>query len=123
MAEREVAGEQSVLVVDDEIDIGFLMKVILNGAGHSVVHVEDLETARQELEKKKFDAIFLDLNLNGEWGLDLVSDIRARNRKAKIAVITALKSSRTQKKLDEENIDTVIQKPFNRTQILEVLSQ
>jgi DNA-binding response OmpR family regulator len=111
-----------VLVVDDERDIGFLMKMLLKSEGYEVKFVQTLDQAKQALERDDFHTVFLDLNLDNEYGLDLVPVIRSLDHQPIIAVITAQKELKIRKEVAESNVDHLIEKPFNRKRILEVLS-
>jgi two-component system response regulator RegA len=114
--------KKSILVIDDERDIGFLMKRILESEGHEVTHVLNLRSALDSLAERSFDLVFLDLNLNGEWGLDLIPHLEESDDSTRIAVITAIRNSETRRELERAGIDIVIQKPFKRAEILEVLN-
>ena len=71
--------DRKILVVDDEEDIGVLMKMILKSAGFGVKHVSSIEQAKHALECEHFDTIFLDLNLNGQFGLYLLPFMEDKN--------------------------------------------
>jgi len=110
-----------VLVVDDEEDIGIMMRAMLKSLGYIVVHAGNLTEATEKLENQKFQVVFLDLNLDNEYGLNLVSTIRKSNREANIVVITAQKGLDVKKDVALNDIDCLIQKPFNKSQILSIL--
>jgi DNA-binding response OmpR family regulator len=110
-----------VLVVDDEEDIGFLMKMILKAEGYEVQYVQTLKQARAALETSIFYTVFLDLNLENECGLDLIPTIRNLDHQPIIAVITALKEGSIREEVEVSDVDYLIEKPFNRNRILEVL--
>src|SRR5690606_6357514 len=110
-----------VLVVDDEEDIGIMMRAMLKSLGYIVVHAGNLTEATEKLENQKFQVVFLDLNLDNEYGLNLVSTIRKTNRDANIVVITAQKGLDVKKDIALDDIDCLIQKPCNKSQILSIL--
>jgi DNA-binding response OmpR family regulator len=110
-----------VLVVDDEPDIGLLMRMMLESAGYFVEHVQNLSNAKKALSLTHFDTVFLDLNLNGEYGLNLVPSIRAQSKDTLIAVITAQKEPKVREEVLASGVNILIEKPFNRKKILEVL--
>ncbi len=58
-----------VLVVDDEIVIGNVVRRILRD--HDVVHVTDAEQAMMLLQKERFDVILCDVMMPGMSGVDL----------------------------------------------------
>ena len=114
--------QKNILVVDDEEDIGFLMRMLLKSEGYEVLYVKNLAEAKLALKKEIFHTVFLDLNLKNEYGLDLVSTIRNQNTRSTIAVITAQKEPGVRRDVEQSDVDFLIEKPFNRSKILEVLS-
>ncbi|MGB6034679.1 MAG: response regulator [Cryomorphaceae bacterium] len=115
------AEQNKILVVDDEEDIGFLMRMLLKSEGYEVVYVKTLSDAKLALKTEIFHTVFLDLNLENEYGLDLVSTIRKQSMRSTIAVITAQKEPRVRRDVEESDVDFLVEKPFNRKKILEVL--
>lgn len=112
---------RKILVVDDEEDIGVLMKMILKSAGFNVTHVASFEEATSTLELEHFDTIFLDLNLNGHFGLYLLPHLERKNQNARVIVITAQKDKSILKKVKQSGIETLIEKPFTKNDILEAI--
>ena len=70
-ATMEETGEtrRRVLVVDDEVVIGNVVRRILRD--HDVVHVTDAEQAIALLHKERFDVILCDVMMPGMSGVDL----------------------------------------------------
>ena len=110
-----------VLVVDDEEDIGTLMKAMLKSSCYMVVYAGNIDDATEELKKEEFQTIFLDLNLDNEYGLNLVTTIRKTNKEANIVVITAQKQSEIKQEVISHGIQYLIENPFNKSQILTAL--
>lgn len=113
--------QKQILVVDDEPDIGLLMRMMLNSAGYRVKHVQNLTNAKEAIDDTAFDTIFLDLNLDGEFGLDLVPYIKSHCEETVIAVITAQKAPEIRKEVKSSGVNILIEKPFNKEKILNVL--
>lgn len=112
-----------VLVVDDEEDIGIMMKAMLKSSGYSVIYASSLSEAKKKLLSNEFKTVFLDLNLDNEYGLNLVPAIRETNSHANIIVITAQKGLDLKNELSSNGIDFLIHKPFNKRQILTALQK
>ena len=110
-----------VLVVDDEKDIGILMKSMLKSSRYIVVYASNIDEATKELMNDAFETVFLDLNLDNEYGLNLVDTIRATNKEANIVIITAQKPSEIKQEVTSHGIEHLIEKPFNKSQILSAL--
>ncbi len=122
MVKPEYVEEKKVLVVDDERDIGFLMKMLLVSEGYAVTAVQTLAQAKLALEEDKYFVIFLDLNLSNEFGLDLLPFINNLEYDPCIAVITAQKDKKLIDKVEQSEVDFLIAKPFNKAQILNVVT-
>ena len=118
---RRAENLKKVLVVDDEQDIGFLMKILLRPEGYDVYCVRTLAEAREALVENSFHTVFLDLNLENEYGLDLIPVMRSLDYSPIIAVITAQKEPRVRQEVESSKVDYLIEKPFNKTRLLEVL--
>lgn len=114
---------KSVLIVDDEKDIGTLMSLILKSLGFSVNLATDSLSASSLLENNQFDYIFLDLNLGNSNGLDLIPKIREEQKRAVLHVISAYGDSTTRQKVKEAGVSNFIQKPFRRKEIVEAVDK
>ena len=108
-------------MVDDEKDIGILMKAMLRTSRFIVVYASNIDEATKELMNDAFETVFLDLNLDNEYGLNLVDTIRETNKEANIVVITAQKPSEIKQEVTSHGIEHLIEKPFNKSQILTAL--
>ncbi len=119
----EYEEEKNVLVVDDERDIGFLMKMLLVSEGYAVTAVQNLSQAKAALQENQYFVVFLDLNLTNEFGLDLLPFINKLEYDPCIAVITAQKDKSLIDKVEESEVDYLIAKPFNKAEILNVVTE
>jgi DNA-binding response OmpR family regulator len=69
-----------VLLVDDEEDITTLMKKGLEIHGFNVETFNDPKQALSQFKPKYYDAIFLDVRMNGMNGFELAKQIWARRK-------------------------------------------
>jgi CheY-like chemotaxis protein len=71
---------RTVLVVDDEPDILLAARLMLEGAGCSVIEARSGEEALElvEAENTDLEAIFLDLRMPGLGGWGVLKEIRAK---------------------------------------------
>jgi len=88
LASQCVGVERVVLVVDDDARIRDLLKYVILKRGYKVITAESGEKAVEEVEKRHFDLIFLDLVLPGLSGVEVLQMIKAKDEKAVIVVIT-----------------------------------
>ncbi len=112
---------KKILVVDDEEDIGLLMKAILSSSGYNVIYASNLSDARKILRQQEIHMVFLDLNLGNDFGLTLVPIIRKTNERADVVIITAQKERKTIDAITSSGIKKLIEKPFNKKEILTML--
>lgn len=80
-------NDKKILVVDDEEDIGELVKYNLEREGFRVKCVSTGENALLEVSKGEFDLIILDLMLPGVDGLTVCRNIKRDPETASIPVI------------------------------------
>jgi DNA-binding response OmpR family regulator len=77
-----------VLVVDDEPAIRFLYKVNLELDGYRVVEAGTLGEARMLLESEPVALVLLDLHIGLERGDTLLDEIRGREPRIAVVVVT-----------------------------------
>ena len=73
------APRGTVLVVDDNPDIGELIAFVLKTEGYECELAESLDEARRRVLAGGVDVCLCDLNLGHESGLDLAADLRRRD--------------------------------------------
>jgi len=112
---------KKILVVDDEKDIGLLMKLILKAADIEVIYVPNIAEAQDALDSNTFESVFLDLNLKGELGLDLIPEIRANDESTDIFIITAQKDQRLLDQVEKAEVQKLIEKPLTRDKIFKAI--
>ena len=67
-------SQDHILVVDDEPDIGWLVKEILEEEGYAVVVAENTDAARQARRAQRFDAVLLDIWMPDTDGIALLKE-------------------------------------------------
>ncbi len=68
--------ERTILIIDDDADLTFIMADMLSGYGYKVESVSSVEEAFSVLEKKSFQLLILDINLPDGTGFELCSELR-----------------------------------------------
>ncbi len=74
---RDLARATRILVVEDERHIARLLEFVLRKVGYELSVRHSAEEALLEMERRKFDALVLDLMLPGMSGLQFLRLIRA----------------------------------------------
>jgi DNA-binding response OmpR family regulator len=67
-----------ILLVDDEVELLFLISEYLNIRGFQSELATNAAEARLRLEEMQFDAVLSDFNMPGESGLDLLGHVSSR---------------------------------------------
>ncbi|MGZ8193908.1 MAG: sigma-54-dependent transcriptional regulator [Methylobacter sp.] len=78
-----------VLIVDDEADLCELLEITLHRMNIETCRAENIERARELLQKQPFDLCLTDMRLPDGNGLELVDTIQAMQAPIPVAVITA----------------------------------
>ncbi len=110
-----------VLVIDDDEAMRNLITQILLPTGHQVVSAESAEAGLELLPYYTFQVALLDQRLPGMEGLVLGEFLRKNNPHMKIALVTGEDDEKLVR-FGEEHRITVIPKPFEVKQILDLIT-
>jgi DNA-binding NtrC family response regulator len=78
-----------VLVVDDELDIRESLEILLSSEGYSVDQAQNAAEGLQKMESSGYDLVLLDLMMPDRSGMDVLQEVRQRDRETPIFMITA----------------------------------
>lgn len=78
---------KQILIVDDDPDIGLMLKMMLDYKGYTVTVLERAEFAEETLLSKKIDLLLMDIFLSGANGIDLCSDFKKDIKLSDIPII------------------------------------
>jgi len=111
----------AVLIVDDDPGVRQVLEDVVVEQGYKAVAVESGERALEELEKQRFDLVFLDLVLPELNGLEVLRSIKAKSKRTVVAVITG--SGDDLIALEAMSLGPLlfIRKPFEMSSVVEVL--
>jgi two-component system, OmpR family, KDP operon response regulator KdpE len=111
------AGQQRILVVDDEPQIVRALKVILRAAGYATQQAESKHEALDAVAVRPPDGMVLDLILPDGSGVEVVEDIRRWSR-LPIIVLSAVGDEREKVRALDAGADDYITKPFGTQELL-----
>ncbi len=106
-----------VLIIDDELDICYLLSGILQQQHFSTSYVTTLSDAEVALKNDQPSIIFLDNHLPDGLGIDFIQFIKTRYPTIKVIMITAHDSPAEHRKAYAEGVDLFIPKPFTKEKI------
>src|SRR5215831_18197930 len=113
-----MAKPVTVLIAEDDLQLGFLIKENLEEEGYEVVNCPDGETAWEFFQKKQPDICLLDVNMPNRDGFSLAKKIRQRNDVIPIIFLTAKSMEEDKVKGFETGADDYITKPFSMKELL-----
>ena len=103
-----------VLIVDDELDICYLLSGILKQKKLRTNYVNTLSDAEVALRNDPPSLLFLDNYLPDGLGLDFIEFVKKNYKETRIVMITAHDGEEERKKAYSYGVDFFIAKPFTR---------
>jgi DNA-binding NtrC family response regulator len=79
----------SILVIDDELDIREGLELLLTSEGYSVDLAQNGTEGLRKLEERAYDLALLDLMMPDRSGMEVLQEVRQRDRETPIFMITA----------------------------------
>ena len=101
-----------VLVVDDEEDIVEVIQDRLEAYGFTVATAGNGSEALKKLSSEKFDGIFLDVKMPEMGGIEALEEIRKRDKKIPIIIITSSSTREAAIEAIAKGASEYVLKPF-----------
>jgi two-component system, OmpR family, response regulator len=117
LEEKETIKDEDklrVLIVDDELDICYLLSGVMRQRNFRAGFVTSLSDASIALRSDPPTLLFLDNRLPDGFGLDFIPFVKKNYPKVKIVVITAHDSINDKNQAFAGGADLFISKPLNR---------
>jgi len=114
----------AVLTVDDDARIRRTLRGVLEDEGHETGEAASASEAYEALEKRRWDAVLLDLTMPGEHGLDALLKIREQAPDTAVIVVSGESTLENAVKAGQRGAFDFVPKPINDPQhLLEVLHE
>lgn len=107
-----------ILLVEDEEEIRKVIKMNLEIDGFEVIAVDDGKMAIKVANEQYFDLIILDVMLPGVDGFQVCEQVRLRNSKVGIIIVSAKDTSEDRITGLKLGADDYLTKPFNLEELL-----
>jgi len=117
------ALEGRILVIDDEEDIRESLEALLTLEGYAVDLAPNGGEGLRKLESREYDLVLLDLMMPDRSGMDVLRDIRERDRELPVFMVTAFGSIDAAVEALKCGANDFIQKPWKNEQLLVEISQ
>jgi DNA-binding NtrC family response regulator len=122
VAEQRTSTKPLALIVDDETDICFLLKDILQKKFESC-SVTTLADAKRYLQINEPAVIFLDNKLTDGLGVDNIYSFKKQYPHTKIVMMTAYDNFSDRETAMKEGADYFINKPFSIQTIMDTVQK
>jgi DNA-binding NtrC family response regulator len=118
-----IQGVKKILLIDDEEDMDWLLKKILNEAGYDCLTAT---TGKEGVEifdmfSKEIGAVILDLKLPDMNGWEVLDDIKSCNPLITAIIITAFGTPEARKTAWEKKVYRFVDKPFKVEDMLKIV--
>jgi DNA-binding response OmpR family regulator len=107
-----------LLLVEDEEKVSRFIVRGLKAEGYAVDSVPDAKQGQDYITSCDYDVVVLDLNLPGMSGSDLLQQVRRRNTKVPVLILTARDSLDDKVRNFERGADDYLTKPFAFAELL-----
>src|SRR5215472_15865011 len=114
----EASHGGSILIIDDEAAIRESLETLLEFEGYSVESTETGEEGLARLSERTFDLVLLDFALPDRNGLEILSEIRARDSQLAVIMITAYGTLDNAVRAMQKGATNFIQKPWDNEKLL-----
>ncbi len=118
---NQISQNIAALIIDDEIDICYLLGSLLNKRQVKTEYVNTLKDAANVLKVNNPEIIFLDNHLPDGMGINFVGYIKKFYPLTKIVMITAFDTVSDKQKAFKEGVDYFIGKPFSKEKVNAVM--
>ncbi len=112
------ATKGKILVIDDEADIRESLDILLSTEGYRVETAENGREGLALLESRHFDLVLLDLMMPDISGMEVLSEVRRRDRETPIFMITAYGSVENAVQALKNGANDYFTKPWDNEKLL-----
>ena len=113
---------KGILLVEDDVAFSEMLKQFLKRHKYVVDVSYNIKNALQQLEKENYDLVFTDLRLPDGDGITLLKQIKLSKRNIPVVLMTSYAEVSTAVQAMKQGAFDYISKPFNPSEVLEVIS-
>jgi len=114
----DLTGDETILVVDDEISMGELAYEILSAKGYHVIVVDNAHQALSILDKSPVDLVITDVIMPEMDGYELASKIVEKYPQTKIQIISGFENNHYTTESHNKLRNNLIYKPYTLLKLL-----
>jgi CheY-like chemotaxis protein len=123
MGEMNEQGHRSVLVVDDEPQVAWVLRFSLEHEGYRTYTASNGVEALEELEKHHPAVVVLDLMMPEMDGWAVLKEMQKlpTEQRPRVVIVSALTGPEDKAKATDLGADAFVPKPFDVEQLIDVL--
>ncbi len=106
-----------ILVLDDVVDAGILLKRILERKGHNVSVFSEEEEALKFVEKNNVDLAILDIKLKKMTGVEVLEEIKNISPEIKVIMLTGYPTLETARESLKHGANEYCVKPIDKEEL------
>ena len=110
-----------MLIVDDEAGICKILKQIFDEVGFEVTTTTNPRDSLSLVAEKKPQIVLLDILMPGLSGLEVLKQIKDKNKNIKVIMLTTASEEEVKEKATQLGADYFIKKPFSENFLKEVI--
>jgi DNA-binding response OmpR family regulator len=112
-----------ILVLDDDPDIGIMIKIMLEYKGYSVILADRAEKAEEIIKAEDISLLIMDMLLSGVNGTDICTELKKNPLTASIPIMMISAHPNAKQICMDAGVDDFISKPFDMPDILSKISR
>jgi len=105
--------KRKILVIDDEIDLGEVIKDFLDGLGYQTFIALDATQGLDIVVKEKPELVLLDILLPNISGLECLEQIKAKSPETIVIIVSGMQDEQLAKDAIRQGAYDYITKPFD----------
>ena len=114
---------KKILVVDDEIELLSLMKQVLEDEGYQAFSAANGADGIRLNEREHPDLIILDLRMPEMDGIETLRQIRKKDDKVKVVILTGYGSPDTIRDAADLDVSEYLSKPFENDHLVHIIGE
>ncbi len=111
-------SQKKILIVDDDAELGSNLARIIADAGYHNARASSCREALEKAASDDYDAVLLDMVLPGGGGADCIAELRRKDPRIKVIVITAFATIQNAVEAVKKGASDYLAKPFKIEELL-----
>ena len=113
-----------ILLIDDEEDLGWILRKIVHDAGHRLIFASTLKEGMQKFRNSKtLDMAIIDLRIGNESGLTFIRKAKTINGKVRLIMISAFGTPDVEHKARRLGAHHFLHKPLRPERLLDIINR